>query len=221
MWLTLIKHPYKSFNIFKELSIVNLRKAYMRAKKDLEEYLLFFHITDKETAEKVLLEKPPGYEEERIRRQAWKRDDEEPEKDELRVNFEELCYESKVSFSEVHEYITMLLRRIKKIEESIDDHFCMLGPKIRETRTGQIVKQATQTQLNEDRKSNSKTGGSVSQAGGSVTNRSVSATSKGGMSARSRGSRMSKMTGKSKGGRTEEENAWLRERIAKEIRDDL
>ena len=101
---------------------------------------------------------------------------------------------------------------MRKIEESIDDHFCMLGPRIREQRTAMIVKDATSNMAQSDSRKDKRTTGSTSQAGGS-TNRSV-------QSSKSGVPRVSKATSKSRRGRTCADNEWLRASIAKTIQDD-
>ena len=51
-----ILNPYKSNNIYKEFNIQNLVKMYERALKDIDDFLLFFGIHNKEDAETAFID---------------------------------------------------------------------------------------------------------------------------------------------------------------------
>ena len=83
-----IEKPYWSDNIYLELNIENLTQCYIRAKKDIVDMHKFFSIT-KQNKDEVLTE---------VKRN----------KSDNRIQFEEKCYLTKLTFEEVDRYLEIL-----------------------------------------------------------------------------------------------------------------
>jgi hypothetical protein len=92
-----IEKPYWSDNIYLELNIENLTQCYIRAKQDLKDLCRFFLITDENEVE--------------IFTDAGKRF-----KSEIRIQFEEKCYLTKLTSGEVRRYLDNLKKRQDDIE---------------------------------------------------------------------------------------------------------
>jgi hypothetical protein len=107
-----IEKPYWSDNIYLELNITNLKYFYDRAKKELRDINDYFGITDT-NEEIVTTEVLPGF----------KKTDE-------RIEFEERCYITKLTFKDVLDFLEMQKQRIRDIEEVIDSHFNSLKKEI-------------------------------------------------------------------------------------------
>ena len=100
-----IEKPYWSDNIYLEMNIENLTQAYIRAKQDIKDIRQFFSVTD-QNEEEVFTEVMV-----------------ESLKTEPRIQFEEKCYLTKLTFWEVRQYFDQLNKRQKDIEEVINQHF--------------------------------------------------------------------------------------------------
>ena len=94
-----------------DLNVTNLIYMYEKAKKEDVDIKAFFNIRGRHDDKKMILTPP-------INRRV--------KKHELRIVFEELCFTSKLTFSEVDRYITMMEQRITDIEEVIDHHFDLI-----------------------------------------------------------------------------------------------
>ena len=81
-----IEKPYWSDNIYLELNIENLTQCYIRAKKDIKDIYQFFSITE-ENKDEVLTEIGHKF------------------KSDLRIQYEEKCYLTKLTFEEVDLYL--------------------------------------------------------------------------------------------------------------------
>ena len=99
-----IEKPYWSDNIYLELNIENLTQCYIRAKKDIKDIYQFFSITE-ENKDEVLTEIGHKF------------------KSDLRIQYEEKCYLTKLTFEEVDLYLQLLKKRQEDIEDVITDHF--------------------------------------------------------------------------------------------------
>lgn len=95
-----------------ELNITNLKYFYDRAKKELRDINDYFGITDT-NEEIVTTEVQPGF-----------------KKTEERIEFEERCYITKLTFKDVLDFLEMQKQRIRDIEEVIDSHFNSLKKEI-------------------------------------------------------------------------------------------
>jgi len=104
--------PYWSDNLYLELDITNLSCFYERAKKDRTDINKYFGITPA-TERAALTEVVAG------RR-----------KSEARINFEERCFLTKITFPEVIGYLEMQKTRVKDIEAAIDTHFDLVKREI-------------------------------------------------------------------------------------------
>lgn len=100
-----IEKPYLSDNIFMELSIINLKHFYDRARKEQRDINKYFLIT-KENEKRVLTPVTRG-----------------KKKPEGRIQFEERCFLTKLSHLEVVQYLDMMKKRVADIEQVIDAHF--------------------------------------------------------------------------------------------------
>jgi hypothetical protein len=105
---TQIEKPYLSDNIFMEINIINLKQFYERARKEQKDINNYFLVT-KENEQVVLTRVLPG-----------------KKKPELRIQFEEKCFMTKLSHQEVVSYLQMMKKRVADIEEVIDSHFDLL-----------------------------------------------------------------------------------------------
>ena len=85
-----IEKPYWSDNIFMELNIENLKQCYIRAQQDLKDINKFFMISSATRKEVLTIISKKG-----------KRTD-------LRVQFEEKCYLTKLTQEEIVNYLEML-----------------------------------------------------------------------------------------------------------------
>ena len=86
------KQPHVSYNVYEELDIDNLRKFYHRAVYELNDFRKFFKIKNEQQESRVLSQINCSH----------------SNKSELRKNFEELCYVSKITQEDVQEYIQAL-----------------------------------------------------------------------------------------------------------------
>ena len=98
-----IEKPYWSDNIYMEHNIENLEQCYIRANQDLKDIRDFFSLTAANEDEiiiscldqkKVSLQKKP----------------------EIRIQFEEKCYLTKLTYTEVQLYFSLLKKRIADIQ---------------------------------------------------------------------------------------------------------
>ena len=98
---------------------------YEKSSKELDEANLFFNIR---TAmdQKFVLTAP-------INRKVKKHD--------LRVLFEELCYTSKLTYTEVQSYLVMLEGRLKELESAIDHHFDLIKKTIYQDKADRIERE--------------------------------------------------------------------------------
>jgi hypothetical protein len=85
-----IEKPYWSDNIYLELNIENLTQCYIRAKQDLKDLCKFFLITDENEIEVFTVARF---------------------KSEIRIQFEEKCYLTKLTSGEVRRYLDILKKR--------------------------------------------------------------------------------------------------------------
>lgn len=108
-----------------ELNVTNLTYMYDKAKKEESDSKAFFNIRSK--SDKKIVLTPP------INRRV--------KKHELRIVFEELCFTTKTTFSEVNEYLSMLERRVTDIEYVIDHHFDLIKQTIYQNKADKIEKQ--------------------------------------------------------------------------------
>jgi hypothetical protein len=100
-----IEKPYWSDNIYLELDIENLTQSYIRAIQDIKDLKTFFCITDEnETEVFTFIGKSR-------------------QKSEIQIQFEEKCYLTKLTFSEVRRYLDILQKRHDDIEEVITQHY--------------------------------------------------------------------------------------------------
>lgn len=121
-----IEKPYWSDNIYLELNIPNLQKFYDRSLKELKDIFAYFGIeknSRKDNEELVCTEVPKGR----------KKSDE-------RIEFEERCYITKLSFREVIKFFEMQKQRIKDIEEVIDQHFNNIKKEILRVKSNELKK---------------------------------------------------------------------------------
>jgi hypothetical protein len=86
-----IEKPFWSDNIYLELNIENLTQCYIRAKKDIVDIHKFFSI-NKHNKDEVLTEAKRN-------------------KTDSRIQFEEKCYLTKLTFEEVSRYLEILEKR--------------------------------------------------------------------------------------------------------------
>lgn len=105
-----------------ELNVDNLIYMYEKARKEEVDIKDFFNIRSHADAKLVLT--PP------INRRV--------KKQELRIIFEELCYTSKLTYSEVNNYLNMLDRRVHDIEKVIDSHFDLIKKTIYQQKADKI-----------------------------------------------------------------------------------
>jgi len=84
---TQIEKPYLSDNIFMELNIINLKQFYERARKEQKDINRYFLVTT-ENEQQVLTRVLPG-----------------KKKPELRIQFEEKCFMTKLSHLEVVSFL--------------------------------------------------------------------------------------------------------------------
>lgn len=98
-----IEKPFWSDNIYLELNIENLTQCYIRAKKDIVDIHKFFSI-NKHNKDEVLTEAKRN-------------------KTDSRIQFEEKCYLTKLTFEEVSRYLEILEKRQEDIEIVIFNHF--------------------------------------------------------------------------------------------------
>ena len=118
-----IEKPYWSDNIYMELNIENLKQCYIRALKDLKDIEKFFKIDDK-TRKLVLT----------VVSKKGKRSD-------LRIQFEEKCFLTKLTQEEIESYIGMLKHRISDIEYVINLHFDTIKKAIFQDKKDKILRQ--------------------------------------------------------------------------------
>lgn len=85
-----IEFPYWSDNIYMELNIENLKQCYIRALKELKDVEEFFKINEKTRKEVLTVISKKG-----------KRSD-------LRIQFEEKCFLTKLTQEEIESYFKML-----------------------------------------------------------------------------------------------------------------
>ena len=97
-----------------ELNVDNLIYMYEKARKEEVDIKEFFNIRSYNDAKFVLT--PP------VNRRV--------KKQELRIIYEELCYTSKLTYSEVNNYLNMLDGRVHEIENVIDSHFDLIKKSI-------------------------------------------------------------------------------------------
>jgi hypothetical protein len=76
-----LTHPYKSDNFFMDLNIENLIMMYEKCNRELKDALKCFNITDEESQSLVMTNVSK-----------------KQKKHELRINFEEICFVSKVEY---------------------------------------------------------------------------------------------------------------------------
>lgn len=121
-YLLQIEKPYWSDNIYMELDMTNLRMFYERALKEYEDIKLYFLVTD-ENEEVVLTEVPRGR-----------------KKKELRIQFEEKCFMTKLTWNEVTAFLEFQQKRIRDIEEVIDCHFDNVKKVILKTHSDKLYR---------------------------------------------------------------------------------
>lgn len=102
------------------------------------------------------------------------------QKKEIRVNFEELCYQSKLTNLEVKKYFVFLKKRIRDIEQTIDSHFDMIKKSIRQDKKEKIERKMKKDQEEKEKqeKERRKNQPDLGKGGSSNTNRSKSNRSK-------------------------------------------
>lgn len=122
-----------------ELNIINLKQFYDRARKEMNDINKYFLIT-KDNEKQVLTPVSRG-----------------KKKPELRIQFEERCYQTKLSHLEVVQFLDFMKKRVKDIEEVIDKHFDMVKIVILKEKQGKLYRQMKRDQ--EDQKKQQGKGG--------------------------------------------------------------
>jgi hypothetical protein len=117
-----IEKPYWSDNIYLELNIENLTQCYIRARQDLKDLRLFFLITD-ENEEEVFTDVGKRL------------------KSEIRIQFEEKCYLTKLTFDEVRRYLDILKKREVDVEEVINEHYDTVKKSILKEKQDKMYRQ--------------------------------------------------------------------------------
>lgn len=118
-----IEKPYWSDNIYMELNIENLKQYYIRSIKDLEDIKDFYKISPATEREVLTIISKKG-----------KRSD-------LRIQFEEKCYLTKLTQEEIELYFQLLQQRIDDIEQVIDLHFDTIKKAIFQDKSDKIMRQ--------------------------------------------------------------------------------
>lgn len=114
--------PFYSDNIFMEMNVANLKNFYQRAISELQDARNLFSIRNMKDENAAVT--PPL----NARIQV----------SDIRVQFEELCYISKVTNFEVCKYFEMLRQRVRDIEQTIDHHFELIKPALRKDKMDKI-----------------------------------------------------------------------------------
>lgn len=154
-----IEKPYWSDNIYLELNIENLTQCYIRAKQDLKDLKKFFSITD-QNEEEVFTDTGKS----RL-------------KSDIRIQFEEKCYLTKLTYDEVARYLEILRKRQVDIEEVISAHYNTVKKAILKEKQDKMYRQMRKDE-EEQRKLTGKTKGSqttrTARSQKAATNRSGS-----------------------------------------------
>ena len=98
------ERPFYSWNLYTEFNITGLQMFYQKAQSELHDLRRLFMIND--LKDEIAATTPPL--------------NKRVQKPEIRVQFEELCYLSKLTNNEVKQYFNFLKKRILDIEKTID-----------------------------------------------------------------------------------------------------
>ena len=141
-----ILNPNYSDNLYMELNITNLKKFYEKSLKEFNDVEEFFSIT-RENERDVLY-----YKTDILSVLKNKRSDQ-------RIEFEERCYMTKLTFREVQKFMELQKKRIEDIEETIDQHFDGIKKSILKDKSDKLFRaiKKEEDQKKKDKKSDMKT----------------------------------------------------------------